>query len=132
MAFLLPLAASLIGSLIKGSENGIKKSKGRQLIMIHDNELVAPKKLAQKIRNDPKYKKEVNKLPKAPQNLSKADKAHLKKITKGGRYGIDNLAMTEAEKGIVSQQMGEMREAAAKKIQKIVRSQRDKPLEKKK
>ena len=50
--------------------------------MIHEGELVAPKALANKIRKDPKYKKEVAKLPKAPQHLSKADKSHLKGLRK--------------------------------------------------
>ena len=87
MAFLVPLLGSVVSGIagkLLGGEQGVRKvNKKRELIMIHEGELVAPKKLANKIRKDPKYKKEVARLPKAPQNLSKADKKGLKHIVKG-------------------------------------------------
>jgi len=77
------VASGLVGKLL-GGEQGVRKvNKKRELIMIHEGELVAPKKLANKIRRDPKYKKEVARLPTAPQNLSKADKKGLKNMVKG-------------------------------------------------
>lgn len=84
MAFLLPFLAPLLSGItgkILGGEQGVKRvSKKRELIMIHEGELVAPKHLANKIRKDPKYSKDVSKLPKAPQNLSHADKKHLSNL----------------------------------------------------
>ena len=76
------MASGLVGKLL-GGEQGVRKvNKKRELIMIHEGELVAPKKLANKIRRDPKYKKEVAKLPQAPQNLSRADKRGLKTMVR--------------------------------------------------
>ena len=79
---LLGLGASLLGSALKGGgRQGVKRvNKPRELIVIHEGELVAPKKLANKLRRDPKYKKDIAKLPKKAQRLSKADKMYVKHI----------------------------------------------------
>ena len=82
---LLGLGASLLGSALKGggegARQGVKRvNKPRELIVIHEGELVAPKKLANKLRRDPKYKKDIAKLPKKAQRLSKADKMYVKNI----------------------------------------------------
>ena len=78
---LLGLGANILGSALKGGKMGVKKvNKPRELIVIHQGEMVAPKKLANKLRRDPKYKKDIAKLPKKPQRLSKADKKYVKNI----------------------------------------------------
>jgi len=79
------LIGSLLGSLASGlfggsSEKGLYRVRpDRKLIMIHEGEMVLPKKMANKIRDDPKYKNMVAKLPKKPGKLSKKDREFLKK-----------------------------------------------------
>lgn len=79
------LLGSLLGSLASGlfggsSEKGLYRVRpDRKLIMIHEGEMVLPKKMANKIRGDPKYKNMVGKLPKKPGKLSKKDRDFLKK-----------------------------------------------------
>jgi len=79
------LLGSLLGGLASGlfggsSERGLYRVRpDRKLIMIHEGEMVLPKKMANKIRGDPKYKNMVGKLPKKPGKLSKKDRDFLKK-----------------------------------------------------
>ena len=74
------LLGSLASSLFGGSEKGLRRvNKKRKLIVIHEGEMVLPARMSRKLRNDPKYKKDIAKLPRKPQPLSKADKNYVKK-----------------------------------------------------
>lgn len=81
---LFGLGASILGSALKGgAKSGVRRVRNDgELIMVHSGEIVVPKKLANKIRRDPKYKKSINRLPSKPQPLSKTDKVNLVKTIK--------------------------------------------------
>ena len=73
---LFGLGASILGSALKGgAKSGVRRVRNDgELIVVHSGEIVVPKKLANKIRKDPKYKKAIQRLPSKPQPLNNKDK----------------------------------------------------------